>query len=146
MTMTSSHILLTTLATSRRPAATALSSSTKTNNTIATTATSIPDTHIPTSTPTSLPHRSSSDGFSLATLAGILAAIALLLIVVFALGFMLRKHKRKAYRKMIEESTTSKSKTEAQRGIVVTKTIESRESWAKGNENKVRFEVERGKM
>lgn len=68
-------------------------------------------TVISTSTPTSLAslRHSSNNSFSKIALAGILAAIAFLLLAVFVLGFMLRRHKRKAHWKRIEEATRSKA-------------------------------------
>jgi hypothetical protein len=128
-----------------------------------------------TSTFTPATHQPASHNdnrFTTTTLASILAAIAFLLISVFVLGFMLRRHKRKEHWKRIEESTRSKPspkvgdstsngigigskediedcKGDGMGKIFVTREIESRNSVLReeeGWEKHVNFEVNVGKL
>ncbi|KAF2011411.1 hypothetical protein BU24DRAFT_280615 [Aaosphaeria arxii CBS 175.79] len=74
---------------------------------------------------------SSSHGFSTLAIVGVLAGTAFLLLCVLIIALLLRRHKRKEYKKMLERNTSSKTNSPSlsngsMKGIVVTKSVESK--------------------
>ncbi|KAF2004216.1 hypothetical protein P154DRAFT_51322 [Amniculicola lignicola CBS 123094] len=102
---------------------------------------------MPTATPATAPHSSSTKGVTVATIVGILGGMVVLLLLTLVLALALRNHKKKRYQKMLEQATSVKNGSLT--AIVVTREFgsESRSISAKSMDSdgkSVRFELERG--